>query len=121
MLRMGAREERGPKVEATATANKRPLVAQIHCKFMALPQREPPEGTRRRLAARPPRDSGALRRVRLARGRRLVLLSGRGEQPHHRAAHRPDDVLMLGRESSGVPDAVAVVLAEAGRPTGALP
>lgn len=43
-------------------------------------------------------------RWREERGRRLVLLTTRGAVPHHRAAFRSDDVLLLGRESSGVPD-----------------
>ena len=38
--------------------------------------------------------------------RRLVLLSTRGDLPYHRAVYRGDDVLMLGRESAGVPDSV---------------
>jgi tRNA (cytidine/uridine-2'-O-)-methyltransferase len=43
----------------------------------------------------------------LARGqRRLVLLSTRAELPYHRAAYRRGDVLLLGRESAGVPEAV---------------
>jgi tRNA (cytidine/uridine-2'-O-)-methyltransferase len=43
----------------------------------------------------------------LARGqRRLVLLSTRSALPYHRLAYRADDVLMLGREGSGVPDEV---------------
>lgn len=82
---------------------------------------------------------------RLARGRRLVLLSTWGEHFYHRVAYRADDVLMVGRESSGVPAAVheraglrvkipmrpglrslnvavaaAIVLAEALRQTGGL-
>jgi tRNA (cytidine/uridine-2'-O-)-methyltransferase len=43
---------------------------------------------------------------RLAERRRLVLLSTKAEQPYHRAAYRPDDVLMLGSESAGVPELV---------------
>lgn len=39
-------------------------------------------------------------------GRRLVVLTTRGEVPHHRARYRPDDVLLLGRESAGVPETV---------------
>ena len=38
--------------------------------------------------------------------RRLVLLSTRAAVPYHRVVYRGDDVLMLGRESAGVPDAV---------------
>lgn len=51
-------------------------------------------------------DFAAFEQVRLAQGRRLVLLSTRGEHIHHRFTFRPDDVLMLGRESSGVPGPV---------------
>jgi tRNA (cytidine/uridine-2'-O-)-methyltransferase len=43
---------------------------------------------------------------RLAERRRLVLLSTKAEQPYHRAAYRPDDVLMLGSETAGVPELV---------------
>lgn len=46
----------------------------------------------RYLAARPPG--------------RLVLLTTRGSVPHHAFDFRPDDALVLGRESSGVPEAV---------------
>ncbi len=42
----------------------------------------------------------------LAPPARLVLLSTRATAPHHAFAWRPDDVLLLGRESAGVPDAV---------------
>lgn len=42
----------------------------------------------------------------LAAGRRLVLLSTAGETMHHRVAYMPDDILMLGSESAGVPDVV---------------
>lgn len=38
--------------------------------------------------------------------RRLVLLSTRAGLPYHRAVYRGDDILMLGRESVGVPDSV---------------
>jgi tRNA (cytidine/uridine-2'-O-)-methyltransferase len=51
-------------------------------------------------------DFAAFEQVLLAEGRRLVLLSTRGEQPHHRAVFRPGDVLLVGRESAGVPEAV---------------
>jgi tRNA (cytidine/uridine-2'-O-)-methyltransferase len=40
-------------------------------------------------------------------GARLVLLTTRASVFHMAAAYRPDDVLLLGRESAGVPDAVA--------------
>ena len=38
--------------------------------------------------------------------RRLVLLSTRGTDPLHKFAFSPEDTLLLGRESSGVPDHV---------------
>ncbi|HUK08155.1 MAG TPA: tRNA (cytidine(34)-2'-O)-methyltransferase [Stellaceae bacterium] len=37
---------------------------------------------------------------------RLVLLTTRGTLPYHRFMFRPDDVLLLGRESAGVPEQV---------------
>ena len=40
---------------------------------------------------------------------RLVLLSSRGEVPYPRFAFATSDVLLLGRESSGVPDEVRAV------------
>ncbi|MGE5269462.1 MAG: tRNA (cytidine(34)-2'-O)-methyltransferase [Thiohalocapsa sp.] len=77
---------------------------------------------------------------------RLVLLTTGGSFAHHRFAFRPDDTLLLGRESAGVPDYVhaaaavrvviplaegarslnvavagAIALAEALRQTGGLP
>ena len=77
---------------------------------------------------------------------RLVLLSTRASEPYTRFAFRPDDRLMVGRESAGVPEAVfeaadarvliplrpparslnvalaaALVLGEALRQTGGLP
>ena len=36
--------------------------------------------------------------------RRLVLLTTRAELPYTRAVFRPDDVLLVGRETAGVPD-----------------
>lgn len=51
-------------------------------------------------------DFAAFDTARLAAGRRLVLLSTRGDRPYHRVEFLPDDVLMLGRESAGVPQAV---------------
>jgi tRNA (cytidine/uridine-2'-O-)-methyltransferase len=41
----------------------------------------------------------------IARGR-LVLLTTKGDQAYHRFAFRPDDTLLLGRETAGVPDEV---------------
>lgn len=43
---------------------------------------------------------------RRAEGRRLVLLTTSGATRHVDFAFRPDDVIMVGRESAGVPDAV---------------
>ncbi len=43
---------------------------------------------------------------RRAEGRRLVLLTTRAEGSYVDFGFRPDDVLMCGRESSGVPDPV---------------
>ena len=37
---------------------------------------------------------------------RLVLLTTRASRPYHAVAYRPDDILLAGRESSGVPDMV---------------
>ncbi len=39
-------------------------------------------------------------------GRRLVLLSTKAAMPYTDFAFRPDDLLMVGRESAGVPDDV---------------
>lgn len=39
-------------------------------------------------------------------GRRLVALSRHAPLPYHRFAFRPDDVLLLGRESAGLPTEV---------------
>lgn len=38
--------------------------------------------------------------------RRLVLLSTRAELPYHRVAYRAGDVLMVGREGAGAPEAL---------------
>jgi tRNA (cytidine/uridine-2'-O-)-methyltransferase len=40
------------------------------------------------------------------RGRRLVLLSTRAQTPYLDLDYRDDDILMVGRESAGLPDAV---------------
>ncbi len=37
---------------------------------------------------------------------RLVLLTTKAALPYHEFAFQPDDILMVGRESSGVPDEV---------------
>jgi tRNA (cytidine/uridine-2'-O-)-methyltransferase len=39
-------------------------------------------------------------------GRRLILLTTRASLPYPAFTFRPDDVLMLGRETAGVPDTV---------------
>jgi tRNA (cytidine/uridine-2'-O-)-methyltransferase len=41
----------------------------------------------------------------VARGR-LILLTSKGSVPYTEFAFAPDDIILLGRESSGVPDAV---------------
>jgi tRNA (cytidine/uridine-2'-O-)-methyltransferase len=41
-----------------------------------------------------------------APGARLVLLTTRASLPYHRFAFEPSDILLLGRETAGVPDAV---------------
>ncbi|MGX7742445.1 tRNA (cytidine(34)-2'-O)-methyltransferase [Rhodopseudomonas parapalustris] len=40
-------------------------------------------------------------------GCRLILLTTKGERPYFQQRYQPTDVLMLGRESAGVPDEVA--------------
>ncbi|HKF71883.1 MAG TPA: tRNA (cytidine(34)-2'-O)-methyltransferase [Stellaceae bacterium] len=39
-------------------------------------------------------------------GHRLILLTTRAPLPYHRFMFEPDDILLLGRESAGVPDDV---------------
>ncbi|MEY4269743.1 MAG: hypothetical protein RLZZ58_959 [Pseudomonadota bacterium] len=51
-------------------------------------------------------DWAAFRAERAASGARLVLLSTRGAVRMHDFAFAPGDTLLLGSESSGVPDAV---------------
>jgi tRNA (cytidine/uridine-2'-O-)-methyltransferase len=41
--------------------------------------------------------------------RRLVLFTTKASQPLHGFSFQPDDVLLFGKESGGVPDAVAAV------------
>jgi tRNA (cytidine/uridine-2'-O-)-methyltransferase len=41
-----------------------------------------------------------------AEGRRILLFTTKAAEPYQRFAYRPDDVLLFGRESAGVPDAV---------------
>ncbi|MGC1301352.1 MAG: tRNA (cytidine(34)-2'-O)-methyltransferase [Caulobacteraceae bacterium] len=40
---------------------------------------------------------------------RLLLLTTRASTPYHRFAFHPDDTLLLGRESAGVPDEVHAI------------
>ncbi|MFN4283787.1 MAG: tRNA (cytidine(34)-2'-O)-methyltransferase [Alphaproteobacteria bacterium] len=49
------------------------------------------------------------RAAQAASGRRLVLLTTKGDRAYADFAFRPDDVLMVGRESAGVPEEVAAV------------
>jgi tRNA (cytidine/uridine-2'-O-)-methyltransferase len=81
-----------------------------------------------------------------AKGKRIVLLTTKGQTAYHQFAFRPDDILMVGRESAGVPEdihdaadakiivpmqkdvrslnvgmAAAIVAAEALRQTGGFP
>ncbi|WP_430514281.1 tRNA (cytidine(34)-2'-O)-methyltransferase [Pannonibacter phragmitetus] len=51
-------------------------------------------------------DWSAFEAARKAAGRRLVLLTTKSTLPYTDFAFRPDDMLLLGRESAGVPDAV---------------
>jgi tRNA (cytidine/uridine-2'-O-)-methyltransferase len=37
---------------------------------------------------------------------RLILLTTKASQPYHQFIYQPDDILIVGRESSGVPDFV---------------
>ena len=48
----------------------------------------------------------AFERWRTTSGRRLVLLTTKGEAAYTDFAFRPDDILMVGRESAGAPDHV---------------
>jgi tRNA (cytidine/uridine-2'-O-)-methyltransferase len=43
---------------------------------------------------------------RRAEGSRLIVLSTAGSEDYHKVAYRPGDVLLGGRESAGVPEAV---------------
>jgi tRNA (cytidine/uridine-2'-O-)-methyltransferase len=43
---------------------------------------------------------------RIASGRRLILLTTKAATPYTTFSYRPDDLLMVGRESAGVPDEV---------------
>jgi tRNA (cytidine/uridine-2'-O-)-methyltransferase len=48
----------------------------------------------------------AFEEARRVRSARLVLLTTRASQPYHAIAYRPDDILLAGQESSGVPEVV---------------
>jgi tRNA (cytidine/uridine-2'-O-)-methyltransferase len=54
-------------------------------------------------------DWTAFDAARRAAGRRLVLLTARGSTPYTGFTFRRDDVLLLGRESAGVPEDVHAV------------
>ncbi len=51
-------------------------------------------------------DFAAFEAWRRREGRRLILMTTRGALPYQHFAFRAGDVLMAGRESAGVPDAV---------------
>ncbi|HEY5818712.1 MAG TPA: tRNA (cytidine(34)-2'-O)-methyltransferase [Mesorhizobium sp.] len=51
-------------------------------------------------------DFAAFDAWRSGQGRRLVLLSTKAAVPYTQFAFLPDDILLFGRESAGVPDAV---------------
>ena len=61
-------------------------------------------GAGRRSPATPP--GAAFEAWRRGAGARLVLATTRGRSPYTAFAFRPDDVILVGRESAGVPDAV---------------
>ncbi|MCP9916102.1 tRNA (cytidine(34)-2'-O)-methyltransferase [Cyanobium sp. ATX 6F1] len=48
-------------------------------------------------------DLEQFERQRLAQGGRLVALSSQGSAQHHRFSFRPDDWLLFGRETDGLP------------------
>lgn len=56
--------------------------------------------------ARIMRDSSFAHFQAAVAGRRVVLATTKGAVPYTEFAFRPDDVLLFGRESAGVPDAV---------------
>jgi tRNA (cytidine/uridine-2'-O-)-methyltransferase len=51
-------------------------------------------------------DFATFEEWRHASGRRLVLMTTKAETPYAAFAFRPDDILMFGRESAGVPEDV---------------
>ncbi len=48
----------------------------------------------------------AFDQARRGAGRRLILLTTAAQRGHHRVDYRPDDIILGGRESAGVPEAV---------------
>ncbi|PWR23764.1 tRNA (cytidine(34)-2'-O)-methyltransferase [Zavarzinia compransoris] len=59
-----------------------------------------------RAAIRRHLDFAAFDQFRMAEGRRLIALTTRGAGVPHDFAFRPDDILLVGRESAGLPDEV---------------
>ena len=51
-------------------------------------------------------DWAAFHTHRLARGGRLLALSSHGEQGYHQIQYEPDDWLLFGRETDGLPAAL---------------
>ncbi|MBN8944292.1 MAG: tRNA (cytidine(34)-2'-O)-methyltransferase [Rhizobiales bacterium] len=51
-------------------------------------------------------DFTAFEATRRSEGRRLILMTTKAALPYAGFAYQPDDILMAGRESAGVPDAV---------------
>lgn len=51
-------------------------------------------------------DWGHFESWRAGTGRRLILASTKAAEPYTGFSFRPDDILLFGRESAGVPDAV---------------
>lgn len=59
-----------------------------------------------RAALRRHRSWHAFQTWRQSAGARLILLSAHAGPAYHTIAYRPDDILLAGRESAGVPDEV---------------
>lgn len=55
---------------------------------------------------------GAFEMWRAAQGKRLILLTTRSDVPYTAVSYREGDILLLGRESAGVPDGVRAVADE---------
>ncbi|MFC3053424.1 tRNA (cytidine(34)-2'-O)-methyltransferase [Kordiimonas pumila] len=51
-------------------------------------------------------DWHAFQRWRIESGSRLLLLTTKSAQPYHQFTYQPDDILMVGSESTGAPDYV---------------